>query len=270
MQTIANNITSRAARVARLFKGEETGNPEEKKSARLEIQDIASSCVKAGADILEINLQQHYDRPEAMEFAVSSVQEVSDRQLCLSSGSPPTLEAGLKLCRQPPIVNFVTIDQAQLQEILPLVSRYQASVILLVSDPAQAADARQMLERAAILVGAANQMGIPNNRIWIDPGIFHITFDQGQRHLAEVLDVVETIPAAFSPPIKSTCWIGNSSSGAAAGLRPVIETHLLMLLAGLGLSSVFVDMFRPEIARALRLIKIFKNETIYADGLVEL
>ena len=60
--------------------------------------------------------------------------------------------------------------------------------------------------------------------------------------------------------------MGNASVGAPERLRPVIETALLPMLAGLGLSSVFMDVLQRENMRTLRLVKIFNNETIYAEG----
>ncbi|MDO8568886.1 MAG: hypothetical protein Q7R57_09270 [Dehalococcoidales bacterium] len=52
-----------------------------------------------------------------------------------------------------------------------------AEVVLLTSDPAAPTDAREMLEKAAVLVGAANEVGIPNENLFLDPGLIHITHD---------------------------------------------------------------------------------------------
>jgi 5-methyltetrahydrofolate corrinoid/iron sulfur protein methyltransferase len=264
MLIIANNITTRNPRIARIFQERIEDNMEPENCPGL--RDVAESCVRAGANVLEINLQQHYDRPEMMEFGVKALQHVADRQLCLSSDIAATLEAGLKICRRPPIINFVAINASRLQEILPLAARYGTELVLLISDPASPDDARQMLEKAAILVGAANSSGIPNDRIILDPGIFHVTKEPGQRHLVEVIEVLRAVPETFEPPVRTTCWLSNSSAGAPARLRPVIETSLLAMLSGLGLSSVFLDILRPENKRAIRLLKIFHNEEVYADS----
>jgi cobalamin-dependent methionine synthase I len=103
-----------------------------------------------------------------------------------------------------------------------------------------------MLEKAAILVGAVNGAGIPNKRITLDPGIFHITVEQGQRHLVDVVELLRAVPETFEPAVDVTCWLGNSSAGAPARLRPLIETTLLGMLAGVGLSSVFLNVLRKE------------------------
>ncbi len=262
MLVIANNITSRNPRVAAILSQLRTSTG----SAECpDLRDIAESCVKAGADVLEINLQQHLDTPEVMELAVKVVQSVSDRQLCLSSNRTNVLEAGLRVCSRPPILNYLSLDSKRLEEILPLAAGSKSDLVLMISDPARPADARQMLEQAAVLVGAANEKGIANERLILDPGVFHITKEQGQRHLAEVIEVLRAIPETFDPPVRTTCWISNGSAGAPAGLRPVIDAALLAMLSGAGLSSVFLDVLNRENRRTLRLLRVFRNEEVYAD-----
>ncbi len=269
MFIIANNITTRNPKVSRVFRQEMSGCENAKPEAYADLQDLALDCVRAGADVLEINLQQHLDRPEVMEFAVQAVQQVTSKQLCLSSHNAPTLEAGLKLCKYTPIINYVTIDMNSLQEVLPLVARYNSDLVLLISDPAKPADAREMLEKAAILVGAAGGEGISSDRILLDPGIFHITAEQGQKHLVEVMELLRALPETFDPPLRTTCWLNNASAGAPTRLRPFIETALLAHLSGAGLSSVFLDVLRKDNMRTSRLLKIFHDEEVYADSLFE-
>ena len=201
-----------------------------------------------------------------MEFAVRAVQEACTLQLCLSSNNPDTLEAGLRACRRPRIVNYLSIDEMRLSEVLPRVAHQKAEAVLLVSDPAAPTDAREMLNKAAILVGAANSAGIRNSKILVDPGLVHVTAADGQRHLVEVVEFLRALPEAIDPPVRSTGWLGNASSGAATRLRPLIESTLLPMLAGAGLSSVFLDVLCRENQRAARLVRIFRNEIVYSDG----
>jgi hypothetical protein len=41
------------------------------------------------------------------------------------------------------------------------------------------------------------------------------------------------------------------------------------MLAGVGLSSVFLDVLRKNNRQALRLIKVFNNEVVYSDSELE-
>ncbi len=268
MLTIASNITTRNPRVLEILKDQVTGNEDPGVEACPGLKDIAESCAAAGADVLDINLQQHLDNPAMMSFAVKVVQNAANVQLCLSANNAATLEAGIKACRRPPIINFMALDVYRLKEIMPLVARNRAELVLLLSDPAGPLDAEHMLEQAAIMIGAANEAGIPNSKLLLDPGLFHITAEPGQRHLVEIAELLEAIPNTFEPPVRTTCWLGNSSAGAPARLRPAIECTLLPYLVGLGLDSVFLDVLRRENKRALHLVKVFANEEVYADALV--
>lgn len=233
------------------------------------LAEVARQCVAAGADALDINLQQKRDRPEVMEFAVKAIQAAVDCQLCLSANRADTLEAGLRECKRPPIVNYVSMDERRLREILPLAAYYNAELVLLVSDPVAPSRAEDAVKAAAVLVGAANEGGIPNERLLLDPGVLHVTAEMGQYHSRMLLDLLPALAETFEPPIRTTCWIDNVSAAAPRRLRPAIDSAFLAMLGGLGLSSAFVDVLNREMMRTSRLISVFRNEVIYADAEVE-
>jgi cobalamin-dependent methionine synthase I len=269
MFVIANNITTRNSTVNQIFRQAKAGGWTSNQQAIIRLQELTEQCIAAGADALEVNIQQYHDLPEAMEFAINAVQQVTDLQLCLSTNNAQAVEAGLRTCKRPPLVNYISIDETRLRKSLPLIANHGAGVVLLVSDPTAPTDAHEMLQKVAILVGAANEAGIPNDDILVDPGLIHITSDVGQRHLVEVMEFLRTLPDATEPPVRSTCWLANCSAGAPRRLRSAIETTLLPMLAGVGLSSIFMDVLRRENRRAVRLIKIFNNEVVYSDSEVE-
>lgn len=269
MLLIANNLTTRNSEVYQAFKKSRAARWNAEQLGADMLRNLAANCVAASADMLEINVQQHYDQPEAMEFAVRVVQQVTDLPLCLSTNNAGALKAGLKVCKLLPFANYISIDEARLREMLPLIASYGAGAVLLVSDPVTPTDATEMLKKAAILTGAANESGIPNDKILVDPGIIHVTKDVGQRHLAEVMEFLRALPDATEPAVRSTCWLENASVGAPDQLRRVIETALLPMLAGLGLSSVFMDVLNRENMRTVRLMKVFNNEVVYSDSEIE-
>jgi 5-methyltetrahydrofolate--homocysteine methyltransferase len=269
MLVIANNITTRNGKVRRALWRQKRGIWRSQHEPAKIIADLASQCTDSRADVIEINIQQHYDLPEAMEFAVNTVQKATGRRLCLSTNNPEALEAGLQACTHPPIVNYLSIDEERLGKMLPMIAKYEAEAVLLLTEAPAPPDAEEMLKKAAILVGAANESGIPNERLLIDIGLLHITSGMGQRHLVEVMEFLRSLPEAFDPPVRSTCWIGNASAGAPRRLRRLIDNSLFALLAGAGLSSAFVDVLDRETMRTVRVIRIFRNELIYSEGELE-
>jgi 5-methyltetrahydrofolate corrinoid/iron sulfur protein methyltransferase len=269
MYIIASNISTRNSKVNTIFRQAKAGNWFDSGEANTGLQELAEQCDALGAEILEIDIQQHYDSPEAMEFAVSMVQQVTDLRLCLSSNNPRAIEIGLGVCKRPPLVNYVSIDQAKVNNSLALAAEKGAGVVLLVSDPANPSDATEMLLNAGTLVGAANDLGIPNSDIFLDPGLVHVTSDAGQRHLQEIMKFLQALPDVFEEEVQSTCWLTNCSAGAPRRLRRTIETTLLPMLAGGGLSSVFLDVLREDNRRTVRLVNVFTDHTVYSESEIE-
>jgi len=261
MLIIANNITTRNRNVANALKPARSGHMKKAQSCALFLGNVAKECVAAGASVLEINLQQRYDMPEVMEYAINAVQKGVHHQVCISSSRPDTLEAGLKACHRPPIVNY--------EQLLPLVARYNAEVVLLTADPVPPPTLEETIKSAAILVGAANEAGIPNSHILIDPGVLHIAYSVGQSHSRALLELIPALREAFDPPVRTTCWIDNVSTGAPRRLRPFINSSFLAMLSGLGLSSAFVDVLENQMARTMRLMRVFANELIYSDAEID-
>ena len=243
---IASNITTRNPEVDCIFKSLQSEDLKLSGTAARELKYLAGQCIEAGADAIEINLQQHEDQPETMRAAVKIIQEITDRPLCLSTNKAEVLEAGIEACQTPPIINYISLEEARLRDMFPLIARHHARVVLLVSTPDQPADAREMLAKAAILVGAAYAADIPNEHIIIDPGLIHITLDGGQRHLAEIREFLKALPDAFEPPVHSTCWLANASSGARPGLRSTIESALFTYAGGVGAFLGFLGCPRPR------------------------
>jgi 5-methyltetrahydrofolate corrinoid/iron sulfur protein methyltransferase len=263
MFVIASNITTRNSQIREVF---QRAAENDWRTGIDELSGLAEECFGVKCDTLEINLQQHFDVIAAMRYAVNAVQKNRPLQLCLSSNDASVIEAGLTICNQPPIVNYISYDKDRLLRLLPVAAKYQASVVLLINDLAHPSDAHEMLQKTAILVGAANEVGITNDRIFIDPGLVHITSEYGQRHLVQIIEFLSHLPEIVEPPVNSTCWLANSSAGSNQRTRAVIETTLLSFLAGAGLSSVFMDVLKPENQRALRMVKIFRNELIYSSS----
>jgi cobalamin-dependent methionine synthase I len=264
MFPIANNITTRDPDVGLIFNELKASGWDIKSRPARALSDIVINCVAAGARAIEINTQQHFDTPDAMECAVNIVQHTTDLKICLSTNNVEAMEAGIHACNKTPIINFVSIDVDKLRDILPMAAVHNAEVIFLVSDTAAPADAREMLGKTAVLLGVAKNAGIPDSNILVDPGLIHVTSEIGQRHMVELIQYLRAIDTLGSS-IRTACWLGNASAGAPLHVRKTIELTLLPMLAGMGLSAVFLNVLRTEYMRTLRLIRVFNNDLIYAQ-----
>ncbi len=233
------------------------------------IQDLALQCGKRGADYLNLYLGPIGDA-EDMKFIVSAVQDVCDLRLFLDVHIPEVVEAGIKECRRPPIINGVSGDPAIRNPLISLAASYDTEIVAVAERDGTPRDADERIEILEEIIEAANAAGISNERIIVDPVILHLGGGIGQEHAVAVQEVLRVLPETFTQPVRSICWISNISAGIPEGLRPAVNSVYMAMLAGQGLDMAMVNAMDPEIMRTARLIKALKNEELFAIAEAEL
>ncbi len=215
------------------------------------LQEMAEAQVEAGVDYLDINIgPARKAGDELMAWAVETVQEVTDKPLSLDTTNPVAVEAGLKVHQGKALIN--SISPARMEEELPLVKQYNADMIgLLWGIEGMPRDAAERGVIVAELMYNANEMGIPNQDIWIDPIVSPITVEISQ--LSACLEFMSMLPD-IAPGCKSTVGLSNVSNGTPAHLRPFLNRTYLIMLMKHGLYSAIIDAFDAE------LIKIARGE----------
>lgn len=99
------------------------------------ICDEALKQLEAGADILNVSVNAFgIDESMILPRVVSEIIKTVDVPLCLESRNPVALEEALKLSCGKPIISSVTGEDQVLEEVLPLVKKYNTAVIALASD----------------------------------------------------------------------------------------------------------------------------------------
>ena len=99
------------------------------------IQELTLKQVESGAQALDINVGPGRDNgPEDMAWLVKTVQEVTEIPLCIDAFGPKTMEAGVKACNNPVIMNSTNADPARMEKYFPLCREYNAEIICLCMD----------------------------------------------------------------------------------------------------------------------------------------
>jgi len=215
------------------------------------IQQMAKAETKAGIDYLDINIgPARKAGEELMAWAVKTVQAVSSKPLSLDTTNPVAMEAGLKVHKGKALINSISLARAE--EELPLVKKYNAAMIGLLWGPdGMPRDANERAALAVEVIYKANQIGIPNEDIWIDPIASPISVEINQvKACVEFMSMLSEI----APGCKSTVGLSNISNGTPTDLRPYLNRTYLIMLMRYGLYSAIVDAFDPE------LIKIARGE----------
>ena len=213
------------------------------------IQELARAEVEAGIDYIDLNIgPARKAGDELMEWVVKTVQEVTDLSLSLDTTNPVAMEAGLKVCKGRPLINSISL--ARMEEELPLAKEYNADFIgLLWGREGMPRDANERGILAVELLYVANEMGISNGNIWIDPIATPVSVEINQvKACVEFMSML----ADIAPDCKSTVGLSNISNGTPTELRPYLNRTYLMMLMKYGLYSAIVDAFDSELIRIAR------------------
>ncbi len=215
------------------------------------LQELVKAEVEAGIDYLDINIgPARKTGDELMAWAVKTVQEVTDKPLSLDTTNRIAMEAGLKVCKGRALIN--SISPARMEEELPLVKKYNADMVgLLWGAEGMPRDAAERGVIIAELMYKANEGGVPNEEIWIDPIASPVSVEINQvKACLEFMSMLNDI----APGCKSTVGLSNISNGTPTYLRPYLNRTYMIMLMKYGLYSAIVDAFDAE------LIKIARGE----------
>jgi 5-methyltetrahydrofolate corrinoid/iron sulfur protein methyltransferase len=223
------------------------------------IQDLARRGETAGARMLDLNpgylSPRHEDR---MAFLVDAVQEVTDLPIILDSPDPRVLARGLAACREKPLLNALTLEEAKLQEILPLAAAHQTQIVLLLLDKksqpppsleGKVAVALELRERAL-------DAGLTDQQLIFDPVLPNLRWPDAWPQTGAALRLVRYLAsgALFGTPARTMVGLSNLRSGLR-NLFPVqMEITVLALLAGAGLSLALMDVLNPGLREQAQLV----------------
>ena len=213
------------------------------------IQDLTKSQAEAGADYIDLNVgPMKKDPEENMQWLVSTVQEVTDLPLSIDTMNPVAMEAGLKACKGRPLLNSASGKTDSKEQMLPLARKYECDVVISVmTDKGMPPDVDSKIESIMDTVEYANELGIPNEDVWVDPIILPVsTAGEGQRFAVVCLEFIKILEDVL-PGVKSTVGLSNISNGVPDELRPLLNRTYLLMLGKAGLYSAIADPLDKEL-----------------------
>ncbi len=225
------------------------------------VRKMALAGAGSGMDYLDLNIgPARKAGDELMEWVVDTVQEVTDIPLSLDTTNLSAMEAGLKTAKSKPIFNSISLQPDRFEPGLELAARYGSHVIaLLWGTEGMPRDANERAMHAVDFIYKANEMGVPNENIWVDPIVTPVSVEINQvKSCLEFMSMLGEI----APGCRSTVGLSNISNGTPAHLRPWLNRTYMIMHMKYGLSSAIVDVFDEE------LIKIARGEREEIVGLV--
>jgi len=213
------------------------------------IQDLAKAQTEAGADYIDLNVgPMKKDTEETMQWLVNAVQEATDLPLSIDTLNPVAMEAGLKACKRKPLLNSASGKSLSKEQMLPLAQKYNCDVVISVmTDKGMPPDVESKVESIMDTVAYANELGIPNEDIWVDPILLPIsTAGEGQRFTVLNLEFINILEDVL-PGVKSTVGLSNTSNGVPDQLRPLLNRTYLVMLERNRLYSAIADPLDKEL-----------------------
>jgi cobalamin-dependent methionine synthase I len=211
------------------------------------IQEMAVAEAEAGATFLDVNIgPARKGGAEMMEWLVKTIHEVVDLPLSLDTTNIEAMEAGLKAHKKGgrPLVNSVSCQVDRIDPGLALVKKYDALMVgLLWGTDGMPRDVNERASLAVDLIYKANEKGIPNEDIFVDPIATPISGEINQvKACTEFMGMLQDL----GPGCKSTVGLSNVSNGAPDALRPFLNRPYLLMLHTQGLYSAIVDAYDKE------------------------
>ena len=231
------------------------------------VHEWARKQEENGSHYLDINVGPSSPAPvEAMQWLVEVTQEVSDLPLALDSTKYDAIEAGLKLCKRPAMINSVPAEAAKMERVFSMAAQYDAEVIgLAMNEEGIPKDAESRVALAMELVATADAFGVSPDKLYIDPLV--LPCNVAQDHGKEVFETLRQIKMLSDPPPKTTVGLSNISQGTKN--RELINRVFAVMAMANGLDSAICDANDEELMAAVASARIIMNLDIYCDSYVD-
>jgi len=226
------------------------------------IQNLARRQAEAGAAYLDLNVGTAWPRPtEVMAWVVKLVQEAVSTPLALDSRRLDVIEAGLKVCRSPAMINSTTGEKEKLGPLMKLAVRYGAVIVGLTMDergiPPHAAGRLAVAKR---ILDFADEQGLPRERLFIDPVLLPLKFSPAQGPV--VLETIREIAREKTPP---HILVGISTCSQGAKGRSLINRTFLTMAMACGLDAAIANVLDPDLREAAATAEIILEKHPYSD-----
>jgi 5-methyltetrahydrofolate--homocysteine methyltransferase len=201
------------------------------------VRELALNQIAWGADVLDVNVGvPGLDEVEMVKKVVEVVTSVTDVPLCIDSGNPEVLAAGLKAAPGKPLINSVSGEEKRLATVLPLAKERGAALIgLTMDDKGIPATAEERCAVAEKILNRAAQLGIPAEDIIIDPLV--LTVGSDSKAALITLQTVELVRRNFGVNVN----LGASNVSFGLPERPTVNAAFLTIAIQAGATCSITD-----------------------------
>lgn len=209
---------------------------------------------QAGAQALDVNVGVPLvDEAMMMEKAIIAIQNVVNIPMVIDSSFASALESGLRLYPGRALVNSVNAEDERLEEVLPLIKRYGAAVIALLSGDDIPEKAIDRLKNAEKIYRGAERFGLRREDIVFDP--LALTVSAVQEAARQTLETIRILKSEWKAP--TVIGLSNVSFGLPA--RKSVHDTFLGMAIGAGLDGAICDPYDPLLHQTIAAASLFSG-----------
>ncbi len=226
------------------------------------IQQLARKQAEAGAAYIDLHVGTAWLRPsEIMVWLVETVQAAVSTPLALDSRRLEVMEAGLRVCRNPAMINSTSGEKEKVDRFMNLAARYGAAIVGITMDEqgipphavGRVATAKRIMDFADIY-------GISRDRLYLDPVVLPLKFSQSQGPI--ILETIRQIAREKNPP---HILVGLSNVSQGMKERKLIHRTFLAMAAACGLDAALADVLDAQLMEASKAAEIILERKPYSD-----
>ena len=228
----------------------------------------AKEQIDAGATYLDVNIgPAETGGEELMQWAVRLIQENFDNvPLALDTANMKAIEAGIQVYNRAngkPIVN--SADAGDRIDRIDLAAANDAICIALCSAESVPSDKDERMAYCYEMLERGLEHGMEAEDLWFDP---LVVVAKGMQD--KLADVLATLNEFKEQGFNSTCGLSNVSNGAPKAVRPVLDSAMIAMAMGAGLTSAIMNPCDLRMMETIKSCDIILNNVLYADSYLDL
>lgn len=226
------------------------------------IQDLALKQVENGAHALDISLGPAIkkDTCEVMSWLTEAVSKVTNVTLSIDNPHAEIIEAGLKKCKSPAIINSASLEKHRFDSLSDLAVKYNASLIVLAMDEIGVPQSSEdKCAKGLEIIAMAAEKGMDTEKIFIDPILLPLSAAQDQIKVA--LDTIHDFKMISDPPPKTIVGLSNISQQAKN--RKIINRTFLVMAMYCGLYAAILDPMDEDLMKSIKTANLVLNKEVY-------
>ena len=216
------------------------------------IRNLALRQTEMGADYIDVcaGTAPELER-ETLKWLIDIVQDTVDTPLCIDSSDCNVLLDMIPIVKKPGMLNSVSEEHGKCEILLPKVADTEWKIIALTCDNSGiSSDPEVKFNIAVTIVEKAKKLGIPEDRLFIDPLV--TTISTNNESLISFNETVISIKNKY-PNIHITSGLSNISFGMP--YRKIVNQQFLALAMSIGMDSAIMDPLSDDMRATLYAVE---------------